>query len=86
MLLATISILDAPIARLPFDVLRSSEWAYIPATDLLLAAVIVYDLVSRRTVHRAYIWGVFLIVIEQLLRIPIGNTAAWQAFARAILT
>ena len=86
MLLATISILDAPIARLPFDVLRSSEWAYMPATDLLLAVVILYDVVSRRTVHRAYVWGAFLIVIEQLLRIPIGNTATWQALARAIIT
>jgi hypothetical protein len=85
MLLATISILDAAVARLPFDVLRSSAWAYLPATDVFLAAAILYDLASRRTVHAAYVWGGALIVIEQALRIPIGNTAAWQAMAGSII-
>ncbi len=74
MLLATISILDAAVARLPFEFLRSSTWNYIPTTDVFLGAAILYDLVSRRTVHRAYIWGGLLLVIEQALRIPVGET------------
>jgi hypothetical protein len=85
MLLATISILDAAVARLPLEVMRTSSWAYLPATDILLAAAILYDVVSRRTVHQAYVWGGVLLVIEQALRIPVGETAAWQAFARAII-
>jgi hypothetical protein len=85
MLLATIGILDAAVARLPLDVLRTSSWAYLPATDILLAAAILYDVVTRRTVHRAYVWGGVLLVIEQALRIPIGETAAWQALARALI-
>jgi hypothetical protein len=52
---------------------------------VFLAAAILYDVVSRRTVHQAYIWGGLLLVIEQALRIPIGDTAAWQAIARSIL-
>jgi hypothetical protein len=85
MVLATISILDAAVARFPLDVLRSSSWAYLPATDLLLAAAILYDVASRRTVHRAYVWGGLLLVIEQALRIPVGETAAWQTIARALI-
>ena len=85
MLLATISILDAAVARLPFDFLKASSWNYLPTTDVFLAAAILYDVVSRRTVHQAYIWGGLLLVIEQALRIPIGETAAWQAIAGAIL-
>ena len=85
MLLATISILDAAVARLPFEFLRSSTWNYIPTTDVLLAAAILYDLVSRRTVHRAYIWGGLLLVIEQALRIPVGETDAWKALALAMI-
>src|SRR5262245_29655087 len=85
MLLATISILDAAVARLPFDYLRASSWNYLPTTGVLLPAAILYDVVSRRTVHQAYIWGGLLLVIEQALRIPIGDTAAWQAIARSIL-
>jgi hypothetical protein len=85
MLLATISILDAAVARLPFEFLRTSNWNYLPTTDTFLAAAILYDLASRRTVHRAYVWGGVLLVIEQALRIPVGETAAWQAIAHAIL-
>jgi hypothetical protein len=85
MLLATISILDAAVARLPFEFLRTSNWMYLPTTDVFLLAAIFYDVVSRRTVHRAYLWGGLLLVIEQALRIPVGESAAWQALARAIL-
>lgn len=85
MLLATISILDAAVARLPFQLLRSSTWAYLAITDVFLAVAILYDVVSRRRVHPAYVWGTVLIVIEQALRIPIGDTAAWRWFAQAIL-
>jgi hypothetical protein len=85
MLLATIGILDAAVARLPLDVLRTSSWAYLPATDILLVAAVLYDVVTRRTVHRAYVWGGALLVIEQALRIPVGETAAWQALARALI-
>ena len=85
MLLATISILDAAVARLPLEFLRTSNWNYLPTTDIFLAAAIFYDLASRHTVHRAYVWGGVLLVIEQALRIPVGETAAWQAIAGAIL-
>jgi hypothetical protein len=85
MLLATISILDAAVARLPFDFLRSSSWNYIPTTDVFLAAAISYDVVSRRSVHRAYIWGGVLLVVEQALRIPVGETEAWKTIARALI-
>jgi hypothetical protein len=36
-------------------------------------------------VHPAYIWGGLLLVAEQVLRIPVGDTAAWQAIAHAII-
>jgi hypothetical protein len=85
MLLATISILDAAVARLPFDVFRTSSWAYLPATDMLLAVAILYDLGSRRAVHPVYLSGGLLLVVEQALRIPVGETAVWQAIAGAIL-
>ena len=85
MLLATISILDAAVARLPFEFLRTSNWNYLPTTDVFLLAAILYDVASRRTVHAAYIWGGLLLVVEQVLRIPVGDTAAWQAIAHAII-
>jgi hypothetical protein len=85
MVLATISILDAAVARLPFEILRSTTWAYLPATDLFLVAAITYDAVTRRRVHPAYIWGGLFLVIEQALRIPIGETDAWKTVAKMII-
>jgi hypothetical protein len=85
MLLATIGILDAAVARLPFEFLRTSNWTYLPATDVFLLTAILYDVVSRRTVHQAYVWGGLVLIVEQALRIPVGETAAWQAIAHAII-
>jgi hypothetical protein len=85
MLVATISILDAAVARLPFDVLRTSSWMFMPVTDLLLLAAILYDVASRRRIHPAYLWGGLLIVVEQALRIPVGKTDAWKTIAAALV-
>ena len=86
MLLATISILDAAVARLPFAFLRTSSWLFMPVTDVLLIAAIVYDLVSRRRIHPAYLWGGLLIVVGQALRIPVGETDVWKSIALAIIS
>jgi hypothetical protein len=85
MLLATISILDAAVARLPFGFLRTSTWTFMAATDVLLIVAILYDVASRRRVHPAYLWGGLLIVVVQALRIPVGATDAWQTIARALI-
>jgi hypothetical protein len=85
MLFATISILDAAVARLPIAFLRTSSWLFMPATDVLLIAAIVYDLVSRRRIHPAYLWGGLLIVVGQALRIPVGETDVWKSIALAII-
>ena len=50
------------------------------------AILVAYDLWSTRKVHRATIWaGAFLIFVQQI-RIPIGRTATWHAFATWIQT
>ena len=85
MLLATISILDAAIARLPFAFLRTSTWTFMAVTDVLVIAAILYDLASRRRVHPAYMWGGLLIVVVQALRIPVGATDAWKSIALALI-
>ena len=86
MLLATISILDAATARWPIAIVQTSSWAYYGFADLFIAAALVYDLVSRRRIHPAYIWGSLVIVVSQYLRDVIGQTEAWHSFARSILS
>jgi hypothetical protein len=46
-----------------------------------LLALVAYDLWSTRRINRATLWaGSFLIVVLQI-RVLIGRTAAWHAFA-----
>ena len=85
MLLATISILDAATARWPFAFVTASTWAYYVTADVFILAAVSYDVISRRRIHPAYIWGGLFVVVAQLLRDIVGRTSAWQAVARVIL-
>jgi hypothetical protein len=81
MTLATISLMSAPIARLPFGLLRAGPPAFFGLTDLFIVAMLVYDLVTRRRIHPATIWGGLLIVASQPLRLMISGTPTWMALA-----
>jgi hypothetical protein len=81
MTLGTIALMSAPIARLPIALLKAGPPAFFGLTDLFIVACIVYDLVTRRRVHPATIWGGLLLVASQPLRLMISSTPAWMAFA-----
>jgi hypothetical protein len=81
MTLATIALMSAPIARLPIGVLQAGPPAFFGLTDLFIVALLVYDLVTRRRIHPATIWGGLVIVASQPLRLMISGTPAWLAFA-----
>ncbi|HEV3219901.1 MAG TPA: hypothetical protein VGZ48_09020 [Candidatus Acidoferrales bacterium] len=80
-LIATITLLDAAFVRWP---------AHVPWWDLhiaemccfvLLPFIAGYDLWSSGRVQRATLWASVFVIAMQLLRHPIGHTAAWQSFA-----
>lgn len=81
MLLATISILAAAVARLPFAFIRTGPLAFFAVTDLFIAACVFYDLFTLRRIHRATLLGGLLIIASQPLRLMLGGTQVWVAFA-----
>lgn len=81
MLLATISILAAAIARLPLAIMQAGPPAFFGFTDVFVLACIVYDLITLKRVHRATVFGAILIIASQPLRLMLGGTHAWLAFA-----
>ncbi|MGI8837616.1 MAG: hypothetical protein ACR2H4_13410 [Pyrinomonadaceae bacterium] len=81
MLLATISILAAAIARLPFPIMKAGPPAFFGFTDAFVVACIVYDLITLKRVHRATVFGAILIIASQPLRLMLGETHAWLSFA-----
>ena len=82
MLLATIGLLPAAVARLPFDFIqRVGPLAFFGLSDLFIIPVLIYDLVTRGRPHRATVLAGLLIVASHPLRMIIGGTHAWIAFA-----
>ena len=82
MLLATIGILPAAVARLPFDfILQYGPIAFFGLADLFIIPCLIWDLATRGRPHRATVLAAALIVISQPLRLVIGNTHAWLVFA-----
>jgi hypothetical protein len=81
MLLATVSILAAAIARLPFAIMQAGPPAFFGFTDLFVLACILYDLITLKRVHRATALAALLIIASQPLRLMLGGTHVWLAFA-----
>ena len=80
MLLAYISIIAAAIARLP-GVLPMGPLAFFGFAFVFVVFGIVYDLWSRRSVHKVYIIGGLLFLVSVPLRLFLSGTPAWRQFA-----
>lgn len=83
MLLATLGILTAAIARIPIDALQSAGLpAFFLVTDVLVIGFAAYDTLRNRRLHPAFGWGAAYIVLTQVVRFAIAGTPQWLAFAR----
>jgi len=93
MLMATVSVLNAPVARPllswvwplsgPTDV--PPVWINVPAcwlSYLLIVAAMIYDWRTRGRVHKVYLIALPILMVLAYIVIPISQTTAWHAFAR----
>ncbi|CAJ0876142.1 hypothetical protein AMST5_02758 [freshwater sediment metagenome] len=80
MLLASIAMLDAAIARIPGVFAFGGPLASFGLQDLFVIACIVYDFASRRRIHPAYLVGGLFILAMQPLRLVVSQTPWWLAF------
>jgi hypothetical protein len=95
MLLATISILDAPIARWFIVLLAPPDASGPPPVGadilpaaviaMLLAVAVVYDWRTRGRPHRAYVVGGLAFVAIKVLQVPASETPVWHAVAGWLL-
>jgi uncharacterized membrane protein YozB (DUF420 family) len=81
MLLATISITTAAIARWP-GVLPLGPLAFFGITDLFIVALALWDRRSLGRVHAATLWGGLALVLSQALRLAVSGSEPWLGFAR----
>ena len=85
-LIATIALTDAAIARWPFAFLRNGPPLSILISQLailfaFLLPIVGYDLWSARKIHRATLWASTFLILLEVIKFPIGFTNTWRAFA-----
>ena len=82
MLLATIAMADAGIARVTF--LHFTPMWMSP-TVLMLIPLLVWDLARLRRIHRTTIIGSLVVAAALMLSVPLGMTRPWHAFVTNVL-
>jgi hypothetical protein len=80
MILASVSIITAAIARVP-GLNVGTPLVFFSIAFLFVIAGAVYDFVSRRRVHGVYLWGGALFALSVPLRLALSDTSLWRAFA-----
>jgi len=84
--LATTGLMTAAIARWPFAIVHRNAPVAMRFSYVFVLMLVLYDLWSTHKINRATLWaGAFLITVQELA-FPIGQTAAWHAFAGWILS
>jgi hypothetical protein len=81
MLLATLALLTPAIARLP-GIAAAGPPAFWGLTDLFVVACFVYDRVTTGHIHPAFKWGGLFVLVMQPVRLIVGGTGPWLAFAQ----
>ena len=81
MMLATLGILTAAVARIPI-VDRLGPPAFFAGVDLFIVALAVWDFRTRGRLHPATLWGGLVLMASQPLRLVVSGTDGWLAFAK----
>lgn len=82
MLLSTVAILPAAVARLPLGfVEHGGPPVFFALTDLFVVALAIYDFRTKGRLHPATLRGGGLVVLAQPLCLIIGMSGPWAAFA-----
>ena len=79
-MLATLELVTAGVSRLPIV----ESWGpvgFFAVTDLFLLAMIVYDWKALGRMHIATLLGGAFLIASQPLRLILGATGIWTAFA-----
>jgi len=79
--IVTVGVLIAAIARFPLLWLFHNAAHAAIASYAFLLMLFAYDVWSIHKLHRATISASAFVILVQQIRLPIGKTAAWHAFA-----
>ena len=84
MLIATLSLVSAALARVTGTPGAGGPLVFFGVADLLILAGAIYDRRTRGRVHSAYKWGGGFVVGSQVMRLALLKSAAWMAVAQVL--
>jgi hypothetical protein len=84
-ILATLELVTAGVSRLPV-IETWGPLGFFAVTDLFIVALAAYDVMTLRRVHPATLWGGLSFIASQPLRLLLGASTAWIAFATWLTT
>ena len=84
MLIATLSLLGAALARVTGTPGAGGPPVFFGVPDLLILCGVIYDRRSLGRVHAAYKWGGGFVVGSQVLRLALLKTGLWMTIAKAL--
>jgi hypothetical protein len=84
MLVATLSLLGAAMARVTGTPGAGGPPVFFGVPDLLILCGVIYDRRTLGRVHPAYKWGGGIVVGSQVLRLALLKTGLWMAIAKAL--
>jgi FtsH-binding integral membrane protein len=88
MLLATASMIVPALARIVTQVTHNAVPGAIGAlvlVNVFIIAMVVHDFQTRGRLHPVTLWAGAAMVLSEPLRVAIGFSAPWQAFARMLM-
>jgi uncharacterized membrane protein YozB (DUF420 family) len=86
MLLASISILGAPVARIPMMMPMLPFWLDAIVYSGFVIALAVWDIQTRGKLRPETLWGGPAIVLLNIAALPLASAPAWQAFALNLMS
>jgi hypothetical protein len=87
LLLSTLGMLTAAIARIPIDVLRQGGIPlFFALTDICILCCIGVDVMKTRRLHPALGFGLLFVVGSQVFRLWLSGTPQWLQFATWLVT
>ena len=84
MLLATIALLPPALGRIPV-LAAAGPTAFFGITLGFIIALVAHDCFTRRRMHPATLWGGIVLAASFPGRLALGNTKAWEIFARWLI-
>jgi hypothetical protein len=84
-LIATMGLVAAAFGRFPWARIGLPPAAgAVTGLGILLLILMIYELITIRRIHRSTMWAAPVVFFTVALAVPIGMTAAWQAFAELL--